>query len=220
MSGATRVRGEHDAVDRSVARAAARERVRAEREVAALVSAGLRVLRRQGMAACTVADVLAEAGLSTRAFYRHFTSKDELVLAIYAREAEASTERLAERIAATRSSRAAFEAWIDETLALGFDPRRARRTRVLAAEGKRLQAEFPEQFAAITDGVIGALRDILRAGRADGTFPTAHPDLDAASIHAVVWACVEARLRSVPLDRAETRAHVLRFCAPALGARP
>ena len=54
----------------------------------ALVEAGLTVLRQRGAAGLTVADVLAEAGLSTRAFYRHFHSKDELVLAVYEHEAQ------------------------------------------------------------------------------------------------------------------------------------
>jgi AcrR family transcriptional regulator len=53
----------------------------------ALIDAGIAVLRRTGSEGCTVADVLEEAGLSTRAFYRHFASKDELVLAIYEHDA-------------------------------------------------------------------------------------------------------------------------------------
>src|SRR3954447_14220094 len=86
----------------------------------ALIDAGLTVLRRRGSDGCTVADVLAEAGLSTRAFYRHFASKDELVLAIYERDAQPTHVRLRDRLDAAASPRAALEVWIDETLALGF----------------------------------------------------------------------------------------------------
>src|SRR3954451_14132484 len=91
----------------------------------ALIDAGLAVLRRRGSDGCTVADVLAEAGLSTRAFYRHFASKDELVLAIYERDARPPHGRRPETLAAARSPRAALDVWIDETLALGFDGRRS-----------------------------------------------------------------------------------------------
>jgi AcrR family transcriptional regulator len=180
----------------------------------ALIDAGLAVMRRRGSEGCTVADVLAEAGLSTRAFYRHFSSKDELVLAIYERDALPTQTRLRERLAAAATPRAALEVWVDETLALGFDARRARRTQPLAKEGLRLQAQFPREFAAMEAGVIDPLAEILRA------FPAAHPERDARSIHAVAWALVEERFAGGTLTRDEARAHVLRFCLPVLGERP
>jgi AcrR family transcriptional regulator len=178
----------------------------------ALIDAGISVLRRSGSEGCTVADVLEEAGLSTRAFYRHFGSKDELVLAIYEYDARATQTRLRDRMDAAGSPRAALEVWIDETLALGFDTRRARRTRPLAKEGLRLQAEFPKQFSAIVKGVIDPLAGVLRA------FPAAHPERDARSIHAVAWALVAERLAGGSLSRDEAKAHVLRFCLPVIGA--
>jgi AcrR family transcriptional regulator len=205
-------------VGRSVARAADQARTRAEREVRALVDAGMQVLRRAGASALTVADVLEEAGLSTRAFYRHFATKDELLLAIYEREARASHEQLRRRVDAASSPRAALETWVDENLALVFDARRARRTRALAAEGRRLHAEFPDAFAAITEGVLEPLRAILLAGRADGSFPSTDPEADARSVHAVVWGLAEDRLFGAEIERAWAREHALRFCLGALGA--
>jgi AcrR family transcriptional regulator len=203
---------------RAVERSATRARARAEAEVRALVEAGLAALRRSGSADLTVADVLSEAGLSTRAFYRHFSSKDELLLAVYEEEARASHARLARAVEASPSPRAAFEAWVDETLALAYDPRRAKRTRVLAAEGRRAQAEHPERFDAIVDGVLEPLRAVLAAGRDDGTFPLAEPDVDARTVHVIAWAAVEARLAGSGPDLGAARARVLRFCLPALGA--
>ena len=44
-------------------------------------------------ASATVQDILDEAGLSTRAFYRHFGSKDDLFHALFRREAELVAER-------------------------------------------------------------------------------------------------------------------------------
>jgi AcrR family transcriptional regulator len=41
-----------------------------------------------------VADILNEADLSTRSFYRHFASKDQLLCALFRREAEAAAARL------------------------------------------------------------------------------------------------------------------------------
>src|SRR5215212_7178075 len=110
-------------------------------EQQALIDAGLAMLRRRGSDGLTVNDVLAEAGLSTRAFYRHFDSKDALVLAIYAHDADRARNQMQKRLNDAPSPRAALDIWIDETLGLGFDGRRAARTRPLAREGQRLQAE-------------------------------------------------------------------------------
>ena len=178
----------------------------------ALIDAGLAVLRRAGSDGLTVADVLAEAGLSTRAFYRHFTSKDELVLAIYARDSRLACERMQRRLDGAPHPRAALEVWIDETLALAFDGRRARRTRPLAREGMHLRAEFPQQFDAIIASVLDPLVAVLQA------FPTTSPARDARTIHAVTWELVEERMRGSKLTLEEARAHVLRFCVPAIEA--
>jgi AcrR family transcriptional regulator len=195
-----------------VARAVEPRRTRANEEIRALVEAGLAVLRREGAAGLTVGEVLRVAGLSTRAFYRHFRSKDELVLAIYERESDAAQARLRERVATATSPHAALVVWVDETLALAYDPRRARRTRVLLAEGRRLEADHPREFAAIVDGVVAPLAAVLRA------HGSPEPERDARTVHAVTWSLVAERLAggTLPLDAA--RAHVLRFVAPALGA--
>ena len=177
----------------------------------ALVDAALAVLRRRGAAGLTVAEVLTEAGLSTRAFYRHFQSKDELVLAVYEDEAQRRNADLAVRLDRARSPRAAVETWIDETLALGFDPRRATRTRVLLREGARLQADFPAEFAAIVSGAVAPLETALVA------LPSPDPERDAWSVYAVTWELVQQKLRGAPTTRADARAHALRFCLDGLG---
>ena len=192
--------------ERAADRAVGPARDRASAEVRALVDAAVAVLRRGGAEQLTVAEVLREAGLSTRAFYRHFTSKDELVLAVYERDTTASHDRLRRALADAASPRAAFELWVDETLALAFDTRRARRTRVLATEGARLQHEFPEEFDAIVRAMIEPLAELPGISA-----------LDARSIHAVTWAVVEAKLRGDPITRDEARAHVLAFCGAAIG---
>jgi AcrR family transcriptional regulator len=192
-------------------------RARAEAEAGSLVEAARAVLGRDGAAGLTVSEVLAEAGLSTRAFYRHFASKDELLLALFDADNEAVRARLDAAIAAAPDPLAALRAWTDQLLALAYAPRRSKRTQVLWAEGRRLQHEFPEEFARIEAGVLEPLERVLEAGRADGTFPNTDPVRDAPSIHAVTWALVEARLAGADTDLASARAQVLRFCLPALG---
>ena len=70
-------------------RAGRPRRFEAEDELRILFDAALVVMERNGYHDAAVADILAEADLSTRSFYRHFESKDQLLCALYRREAEA-----------------------------------------------------------------------------------------------------------------------------------
>src|SRR5438445_5358235 len=91
-----------------------------EAEERALVEAANRVMRRNGFNGATVADILAEAGLSTRAFYRHFASKDELLLAMYRNDSHAVAARIAARCDAAPTAAGALAAWLDEVLSLAY----------------------------------------------------------------------------------------------------
>jgi AcrR family transcriptional regulator len=193
-------------------------RARAEGEVRALLDAAFTVLGRAGLDGLTVAEVLAEAGLSTRAFYRHFPSKDALVLALFASESERVTRRRRLELDRIADPRAALDAWIEAVLALAYEPRRARRTRVLHAEGMRLRAEFPDEFGAILDDELAPLRRILERGREAGVFPDADPTSDALTVHAIVWRFAEARLAGTDLPIAAARAAIGRFVHRALGS--
>ena len=202
----------------AVDRALEPHRARYEREVELLVGSAVRVMRRKGYAAATVADVLEEAELSTRAFYRHFRSKEELFLAVFERDSVESSRRMQKRLAPLPGARARLLAWIDEVLSLGYDRARAKRTGIFANEASSLRSAFPSEFVAIQRAVYEPLVGVLEEGRADGTFPAAHPEDDAPSIHAVTWTLIEARLGGGgPPDLESARAHVLRFCLPVLG---
>jgi AcrR family transcriptional regulator len=186
-------------------------------EARALVQAGMAVLRRSSARNLTVADVLEEAGMSTRAFYRHFQSKDELILAVYQHDNRRSIERLRARLAGATSTLDALEKWVDFALGLGFAPRQARRTMTLWREGGRLWAQYPGEYNAIIAGLVEPLTEVLARGREDGTFPGSDPHLDALSIHALVWRLIERRFGGDgSLDLASANAYVLRFCLPAL----
>lgn len=205
--------------ERISARSLGDARLRAESEVRALLEAAFAVLRRAGIDGLTLALVLEEAGLSTRAFYRHFASKDELVLALFARESErAGAGRAAALARATRPGEA-LQLWIDDVLALAYEPRRAERTRVLQSEAARLSRDFPTEFARIVDAELHPLVSLLRAGRDDGSFPASDPDVDARTIHAIVWSLARARLDGRELSIGDVRAHVHRYVEPALGIR-
>src|SRR4051794_20121641 len=103
--------------DRAVERAVRVAKERARDDVQLLIAAGRKLLHRDGAADMTIADVLTEAGLSTRAFYGLFASKSALRLAIYDNEVDRSRPRLQRRLDAAETPRQGLEAWIDELLA-------------------------------------------------------------------------------------------------------
>ena len=205
--------------ERAVERAVRVAKERARDDVQLLVAAGRKLLHRDGAADMTIADVLSEAGLSTRAFYRHFASKSDLLLAIYDHEVDRYTPRLQRRLDAAATPRAGLEAWIDELLAAGFEPRRGERTRAMFTWAIPLQQEFPVEFAAVRDALTDPLVAVLAAGLADGSFPAAEPARHAKFIRALTWDVVEEHLSGSEIDIAVAREEVLRFCLPALGAR-
>jgi AcrR family transcriptional regulator len=99
------------------------ERTLAERragyatEVRALLDAALEVMRRCGTASRPrVADIVAAAGLSNEAFYRHFPSKDALVAAILEDGGQRLTGYLAHQMAKVPTAEAQVRRWVEGVL--------------------------------------------------------------------------------------------------------
>src|SRR5438132_113978 len=70
-------------------------------------------------------------------FYRHFPSKDALLLAMFRRDSERVTSQLAGLVAAAPDASAALEEWVGFQLALCYDPRRFRRVQVMMSDEVR-----------------------------------------------------------------------------------
>jgi AcrR family transcriptional regulator len=183
-----------------------------------IVDAALRVMRQNGYAAAQISDILGEAHLSTRAFYRHFQSKDDVLLALFRDNAESTSHQLSARVLAAGAPAAQLDAWVDEILSLGYDRRRARRAALFGSEAARRTAGYAEESRRAEEAFVEPLVEVLRAGRRSGDFPTAEPDTDARTIYALVWRFVVAGMTGAPtIPREEARRQVQRFMLPALG---
>jgi AcrR family transcriptional regulator len=182
-----------------------------------LLEAARRVLREKGVSGMTVRDVLAQANLGTRAFYRHFASKDELVLAMFTGAAAQEAERLKRKMASATDPLAAVIAWIDGRLDLAFDRRIATKLQALSTEAQLRRRETPAELQLAYDMMLAPLIEQLRMGQARGLFTEVNPELDARSIHDVVWGVVEAHWSGFPQRKRETRDRVVRFCLLAIG---
>ncbi|MHA0288623.1 TetR/AcrR family transcriptional regulator [Mycobacterium sp. C3-094] len=169
----------------------------------------------------TMSAILHSAGLSSRAFYRHFRSKDDLFLALLQQGADEIAARV-DRVAAagTGSPADQLAAWIGEIFDLLVDPRRRRQMAVIDSEEVRSAVgyrELRERSHAIREG---SLAQILRRGRATGAFPLTDPDHDAVAISALVSRVLSSvapqDVQAVKL--AESR--LLDFALRAVGAVP
>lgn len=190
-------------------------------EVQVLLDAAFAAMRRNGFADATVDDVLAEAGLSTRAFYRHFESKDALLCTLFRRDAEIAAQRLRTRVEAAASPREQLEVWIDEVLSFTFQPRRAERLRVLGSKAARLAVGYERERADAVELLTEPLVALLDEGRRDDSFPATDPEVDAWMIYAIVFGMMDRPPgQRLARTRREAVAQVLRFCLPALGAKP
>ncbi len=91
-------------------------------EVRRLLDAGRTVMRERGTSARPrVADIVMAAGLSNDAFYRHFASKDDLVVAILEDGAERLHGYLAHQMAKEPTPEAKVRRWVDGILAQARD---------------------------------------------------------------------------------------------------
>lgn len=184
-----------------------------------ILDAALAVMRRNGYAAASVAEVLDTAGLSTRAFYRHFDSKDALLRAMYRRDADAVAAELRAAAESAPGPVAALEAWLDGFLTLFFEPRRVERAAVMTSEGTRRAAGYDEEQARAEAEIVAPLIEVLCRGHESGALRSTTPARDAYAIYAVATSACGSRrtVEAGGFDRAAARAHVMRFCWPALG---
>ncbi len=183
-----------------------------------ILDAGLRVMRHNGYAVASVADILHEADVSSRAFYRHFPSKDALLLALFRRDSTRVVAQLEKAVESAPSPSDAVFAWLDGYLDLFYDPRRAARAAVMNSEGARRADGYAEELKDIQFRLTRPLADSIRRGVESGELTSPDPEFDAAAILSLVGAAAGSRDSSPTTnDRDEARSFVLRFVAPAIG---
>jgi AcrR family transcriptional regulator len=183
----------------------------------ALLDAAAKVVREQGVRSLSVAQVLDRAQLSTRAFYRHFDSKDDLISAVFLEMARVETRRLKRKMAAAADPSAAVVAWIDGRLDLVFNEAIRSDLRQVSLEAQTEMFAAPELVADAYGEILKPLIEQLEIGKRDGVFPGIEPTADALSIHGAIWASVERQWATAGFDRGAVRDDVVRFCLRGLG---
>jgi AcrR family transcriptional regulator len=182
----------------------------ADAERGALLDAGLALLTEQGATSLTLAGIRERAAVGTRAFYRHFSSKDEFVLAVWLRETEEAVRRLRLQTDHAATGLDGVLAWIDDRIGAAFASPRSPTFEALWRYGFWLRSAYPTKFDAVASPQVMVLAEAIDRGLRDGTIANADPDLDASTIHAAFWMLAARHADGGRLDREAARAQLVR----------
>lgn len=165
-----------------------------------------------------VAAILQRAGVSTRAFYRHFESKDELFLAMLRQESDVLAGRLDRIVDEAGTPVDQLKAWISQMFGWMHDAEMRMHLTVIDSDEVRAAKGYRETRERLHADRERSLIEILRRGRDDGSFPQADPEHDAVAISAVIS---REMANQRPGDEQRLRrslAWVLEFALRVLGA--
>lgn len=159
-----------------------KQRERASREQAILAAAKT-VFLKKGLAAATIDDIAAEAELAKGTVYRHYRSKDEIMLTISEQAFRELHQRYVAAVAlggtaldkVLRTTRVYYEFAMDNPAYFGF---------IAFFESPFSARSLPEQLVEITTTIHGLMRSLRDEGLADGSI---RQDLDADLVANTVW---------------------------------
>jgi AcrR family transcriptional regulator len=153
-----------DGVEDAIAdRGVAERRAAYAAEARRLIDAAFVVMRRSGSIDPQVRAIVQEAGLSNQAFYRHFASKDALLLAVLADGQRQLVAYLRRRVATASSPAEQVQRWINGVMAQARDHDAAEATRPFACNSARLADLFPADLAASRAEMLESLTPAVQA---------------------------------------------------------
>jgi uncharacterized protein (TIGR00369 family) len=185
---------------------------------ARFIKTAVEILGETGRTDFTVQEVVARSKTSLRAFYQHFSSKDELLIALLERTmAQSAQAWRAETVGL--DSTAAIKLIIDRISAEPESSTQDSLNRAMNLYNQHLAETRPRDYARVLSPLHDLIRDVVQRGITEGVF---RPNLDVGPAAAIVmqtilgalrlhW--VGAELTGAPIDAA----HLYDFCVRALG---
>lgn len=180
-------------------------------EVKVLIRAAQAVILRKGCAEQPkLAEILNEAGMSNQAFYRHFRSRDDVIVATYEQGLLTIHEYLEHQVLKQPDLETRLSAWIDGVLAQIQDPDLSKLSGAVLWNVEQIARTESEIRPVGHERIRNLLTSVLTDG------DVADPDRTALFIHTLVMGLTTTYLTSdeLPTDRA--RQHLLAFCLSAV----
>ena len=182
----------------------------ATEEVDRILAAAVRVMQRVSPNAPRVSDVVAEAGVSNKAFYRYFAGKDDLILAVMERGVALVVSYLEHQMAKESTPGGKITRWISGALAQVADPELIGMSRALVGQmsdsAKRRLAE---------EEIMASMRDLLlEPVRALGG---SDPERDADAVFVCTVGTMRRYVDSTDQPGRKDITHLVGFCLRGLG---
>jgi AcrR family transcriptional regulator len=177
--------------DRAVERAVLSARQRAQAEIGSILDAAWSVLARTGWEDLKIGMVLEQAQVSTRNFYRNFSGKSALLIALFEEEVSRFSDQITKAMGADCDPAEQVSAWIALNVRRAYSPRSQARARLFATEGPALALEFPDDVQRIRRLLLDPLAAAVDAGVRSGDFDTPSPEEGAI----VIWLLTSSLMR-------------------------
>jgi AcrR family transcriptional regulator len=199
--------------DRAVERTVAGRRAEYGAEMRRIVETTFALIERTGSLDPSMREILAETGLSTQAFYRYFSSKDELMLALLDDGRRRLVETLQRRMARSADPSEQVRAWIEGVLAQAANAGAAARTRPWVLSEQRLADLFPEEQRASVELLIGLLVEPVARLRGSESARPADARTLAALIYQLTFAVLRAHLVAGTKPKTDESKVLVEFCS-------
>ena len=185
------------------------------------MKSALAILGETGRTDFTVLEVVERSKTSLRSFYQHFTTKDELLLALIDKIMSESTKKWREDTAGLESA-AALRILIDRICTPAESSTQDRVNRGLTNYNDHLAETLPREYARVLSPLHELIKDIINRGIDEGTLRT-DIDIDAtaalimqSALGAMRLRVLGAELTGVPVEAD----HIYDFCFSSLKGRP
>jgi AcrR family transcriptional regulator len=184
------------------------------------MKSALAILGETGRTDFTVLEVVERSKTSLRSFYQHFSTKDELLLALIDKIMSESTRKWREDTTGLEST-AALRVLVDRICTPAESSTQDRVNRGLTDYNDHLAETLPREYARVLSPLHELIKDIINRGITEGTFRT---DLDVDATAALIMQSalgamrlrvLGAELNGVPIDAD----HIYDFCISGLFRR-
>ncbi|MGO9104040.1 MAG: TetR/AcrR family transcriptional regulator [Mycobacterium sp.] len=183
-----------------------------------IIDAAYRCLDRNSESLTSITEILDEAGLGTRAFYRNFNTKHDLLLEMFRRDREAVQAQLREAVARAQTPVEALRSWMTHMFELVSNPRKRKRVAIFYSEELRRTPGYARELEIVMAADQASIAAILHRGKAEGIFTVCSPEADARSIRAAFEAALLDRFhQKSTVEAADEVEHLLGFVLRGLG---
>jgi uncharacterized protein (TIGR00369 family) len=185
---------------------------------ARFIKTAVEILGETGRTDFTVQEVVARSKTSLRAFYQHFSSKDELLIALLERTMAQSAQAWRAETTGLDST-GAIKLIIDRISAEPESSTQDSLNRAMNLYNQHLAETRPRDYARVLSPLHELIRDVVQRGITEGVF---RANLDVGPAAAIVMQTILGALRlhwlgaeltGAPIDAA----HLYDFCIRALG---